>query len=256
MVKRILDRSTTAQRIKLQSEGEEKLRPFIWLNAALRLPSIRTLSGLAGPVHVRILRYEALQSCRRSPSRMSPPGARVRAQSPVSRRNQIRSNLYAAAPGCCTADRKLHPLSRVDAATPRADHARDPAVAGHLAEAQRIHVGERHERGQTSVGQPQQVVTLKMPSECSAGDVLNRGHPVIGVNYLLSNLESHIGRARCVSVVACKPHRKARSVPGIHSLLHEGERKAAGGGRHAALFSSHAAFGAPDGAYAGGQLLH
>ena len=51
-------------------------------------------------------------------------------------------------------------------------------------------------------------------------------------------------------------HRKTRAVHGIHLLLHEGERTAAGRGRHAELFPSHAAIGPPDGAHAGGQRLH
>ena len=58
VAKRILDSATTAHTIKVQSEGEECSPPttFYLRLTALRPPSIRTLIGLLGPVHVRILR--------------------------------------------------------------------------------------------------------------------------------------------------------------------------------------------------------
>jgi hypothetical protein len=51
-------------------------------------------------------------------------------------------------------------------------------------------------------------------------------------------------------------HGAARPVSGVHLLLHQDERSAARGSRHAKILSRHTAFGAPDGCDAGGERLH
>src|SRR5579864_8318973 len=71
------------------------------------------------------------------------------------------------------------------------EHAHHFSVASDFAQTQIADVRERDHDGQTVVGEAQQIEALEVAGKRAAAYILDRGDPMIGVNYLLTDLESH-----------------------------------------------------------------
>jgi hypothetical protein len=54
-------------------------------------------------------------------------------------------------------------------------------------------VAEGDHDGHTVVAEPQQVEALGLRAEVAGADVLNRANPVVGVNYLVADVEGRAG---------------------------------------------------------------
>src|SRR5665213_502635 len=73
------------------------------------------------------------------------------------------------------------------------NHPRQLAVTRHLAQADMVSMRKRDHNSEAASGEAEQIEALLLARESATADILDSSYPVVRVNYLLTDLESHSG---------------------------------------------------------------
>jgi hypothetical protein len=78
-----------------------------------------------------------------------------------------------------------------DAACEESKYACYLAVPGDGSQPHNFHVGEWHHHRHAGVQEAEQIELLELSTKGTGADVLDGGHPLVGVHHLLTDLEGH-----------------------------------------------------------------
>src|SRR6185369_7776713 len=73
------------------------------------------------------------------------------------------------------------------------NHPGQLAVARHLTQTDMVGVRKRYHHSKATGGEAEQIEALLLPGESATADILDSSDPVVGIDYLLTDLESHSG---------------------------------------------------------------